>query len=1617
VHQSHRRGPLRASLLLGIVSSLTAAAGIAAPAGHLQQIPLAGLKAKAAADAPAVHAGLPVGRNQHVRPQSSRNRFTAEPDHTGTDVYIVRLHDLPAASYDGRVHGYAATRDALKRHGAAHGPPKKAGAAVAAYRQYLHDQQKAVMKAAKTKGINGAMRHQFTDALDAFTIELTQKQAAALAQLPQVDYVLRSGLRPLLTDRGPEFIGAKVVWDGGSYLQTPYQGEGMVVGMLDTGVNTDHPSFAAVGGDGYHAVNPFGAGNYLGDCATAAATCNDKLIGIWSWPLITDTYNGIRPPSGEDYNGHGSHTASTAAGNVEYNVPLLGSTPGDGHGTPSGFTFDRVSGVAPHANIIAYQVCFPTEGCPDEAILLATEQAISDGVDVINFSIGGSERFPWNDPIALAFLAARDAGISIASAAGNEGPDFFTADHSAPWYLPVAASTHDRVLDIPPKLVTLSGGASTPPAFDTGTTSGISAAGISNGDVVGADAFGDALCLDPFAPATFTSNQIVVCQRGTNARVSKAFNVLAGGAGGFVLVNAGYPDDLDDLDNDVYPLAGVQLTQYAGQQLSTWLADGGATHQATITATTITRTLDPAAGDRLAAFSSRGPSSTWEGGLTPGISAPGVDIFAAYADEHPFDAADTGQSSDWSLLSGTSMASPHVAGTMTLVRQAHPDWTPAEVQSALQMTASDTVTYQDTQYQDPRPARTYRAGSGRVDALASVNAGLVMDETAANFTYANPDNGGDALQLNLPQLVNSHCRDICSWIRTVRATRAGTWNVSGGEWTYDRWNTGEGEIQENGVKLAVYPSTFSLQAGETKSLLVRVDLTDTQFRHDAITHNDNAEQTELWSKLSFTPTDTAIPAAHWPISVNFDHGVLPRTLELNAHRDQGSYRLQGVELPALASATYRNYGLTKATVQDIALNQDIDHVPPMFDNDFSQNNWKLILIDVPAGSSRLVTEVLKNLGTTADVAWKAGWATLYVGIDSNNDGQPDFANELLCMSGTEVELNYCDISHPDPGKYWVFVNNDRTGLADGDPEVITDSYRIATAVVPGSSDGSLAVSGPAATTGTPVNLDVNWNLPVLSDGDVVYGAFDVGAGNAPGNVGFVPVKITRGLDDVSMTTSQTRARAGDVIDVGVHVRENDSGADRTFNLQSLLPPGLTLVPGSATISTSAQRGNLHVDGNTISVAGTQVDSENWPHDYAVTTSDDDALCRTPIVSNGSAVSTGGFIGLVNRFGFTPDMGGHPDFSATDAVTLPLSQFWDGGWSLYNNNAFMAYPALNISPQGWVILEPGFGDTMYLSQQFPYYTFPYTPMIGVLWKGVGVGVGIFGAEAIDALATPLNVDFFDPSQMSGMTVGYANDSHDLILEWVGARTEHTDFNTFETTTLDDRYDFELLINRDTRYSDGQYEMIMAYGNLNFGAQGGGGSIGVQGYSGPLTSFGPLDGDLWVDYAYNDLQTKLHSNKLVCYDYRGPESTQYDLAFKARVAETAAGTSQLLRFTSHVDGMPDRNVDAVIDVAGSMAIGAIGNQVTFVNTTLAGIPVVYQDNDGTPDTISVTGAHVTAVVHGNNPGDTFDLIPEPGFEGPTIVTVTVTDQNNPADQVSTTFKLTVTDPDKVFADGFE
>ncbi|WP_269455108.1 S8 family serine peptidase [Microbulbifer elongatus] len=1579
----------------------------------------------------------PGAVNQQIRPASAADKFAHEPARRGEDVYIVRLNDLPVATYDGRVKGYAATSLSALRtevnQGTLAAPRGPNGLAsiqhnrAQGYSSFLQQKQQAVVQEARGLGIRHNPRLQFTDAINGFTMKMTQAQAKKLAESPNVAFIQRSDMLELHTDRGPEFIGADRIWNGNTDANSGLEqkGEGMIVGILDTGINTDHVSFADLGDDGYDHTNPWGEGNYTGDCATGASVCNDKLIGVWSWPVITDGYAGVRPASGEDYNGHGSHTASTAAGNVVHNVPLLGGSQGEGDGIPSGFEFEQVSGVAPHANIISYQVCIPNGGCPTEAVLKAVDQAIADGVDVINYSIGGGDEFPWDNAVALAFLSAQEAGISVAASAGNAGAGFYTLSHTAPWYTVVGATTTDRQMDVTGNGITLSGGATEPPNFyvnhddEWDNIAGISASGIVDGTPIIAADYGDELCLNEFPAGTFASHEIVICKRGENARVAKAFNVKAGGAGGFILYNAGNEAD-SKLVDDIFPLPGLHIDQYRGEALLTWVGDGGTDHKLSITPASIDRSLNPEQGDLLADFSSRGPAQHFTGSLAPHISAPGVDILAAYADDHPFH-PDSAQSMDWTMISGTSMASPHVAGAMALIRQVHPDWTPAEVQSALQMTAAETVREKISLWSDDtRPAHTYRAGAGRIDVAAAVNAGLVMDETAANFEYANPNNGGDVKQLNLPQLVNNHCRTNCSWIRTVRATRDGTWKVSSDDWTYDVFNTGEGETPISGARIEATPSSFTLKAGETQTIIFRADLDDVQWeRNTVIGGLEELDQVELWGRVRFTPEDTDIPAAHWPVSINFDRGGLPSTVNVNVHRNNGAYHVKDLPLPAMSNLLYRGFGPVKASVEEITLNQDNNHIPVRDDNDYEPGHARVTLHEIPDNTARFVVEVLENVKSPGWHEWYGplhGWMTVYIGRDANADGKADFDSEMLCASSTEIELNYCSITNPDPGMYWVVVDNHRINAPDySDIEGVKleDTYKVATALVPATATG-LKVEGPTSTDGSKVGVDVKWNFTDFEEGDVAYAGFDIGAGSTPGSVGFVPLKLTRGVDDISLTTSQTRAKGGDIVDVTVHMVQNNSGIDREIEILGQLPEGLTLVEGSASITNPAMRDGLTVDGDLIGVTGVQENSEHWARDYKVTNSGTDQACRTPIYSSNGLSSDGGFVGLYERFGLTPDFGGTATEWTNPEFTIPLSGFWgeDAGTNLFHNEDYRSYRNLYVSPQGYVTLDQfdWFPNQHFVHQEFPYFADPYSPFLGVFWKGIDKSVTWFEINA-DLLGTPL-----DPSQGDGMVMGYAydpkNNVDDIIIEWNNARTQVVgqDPLTWELVVQEDkadRYSFNLIAHKGYRFGEGEFEFTMAYGKLDFAGEPGQGSIGLHGNYGPHDIYGY---PFWADqekgksFAFNDLDKKLKQDLVVCYDYVGPESTQFDLKFQVRVAETAAGQDLELAFVSDIDGMAQEAVAQIIVVPGNLTLAEIVDQSVAENTSLD-LEVVYLDKDAAPNLISVSGEHIAAEVSGHGSGSMVTITPEANWYGETEITVTVADEQVPSDTASTSFMLTV------------
>jgi len=724
---------------------------------------------------------------------------------TEPGIYLIRFEEAPLARYRGGEANLAPTNPQARGTNRLNADDADSRA----YRQFLADRRSQyVGNMVQRIGRSLNPLYEYQAGNQGIAIELTPEEAVNIANMPGVISVQRDVERILMTDSGPNWIGAPGIWNGTATGSLPgNQGEGIIVGVIDTGINPLNPSFADIGGDGYDHTNPFGSGNYVGVCDPGNASfdpsfaCNDKLIGAWGFPSV----NGGDPT---DYDGHGSHTASTAAGNVVLGATLNAPT--------TSFNFN-ISGVAPHANIIAYSGC-----CTLSALTAAIDQAILDGVDVINYSIGSTAASDvWNDFDTVGYLNARAAGIFVATSAGNSGPGAETVGSpaDAPWLTSVGASTHDRLLlNV---LGSMSGGGTTPPADISGKSI---TSGFGPAPIVYAGDFGDPLCAPgTFSPGTF-SGQIVICDRGSFGRVEKGQSVLDGGAGGYILANDA-PNG-NSLSADAHVLPAVHVTFDDGVTLKAWVASG-AGHTGTIAGTVLD--INSSNGDIMAGFSSRGANRAIDV-ISPNITAPGVDIVAAYG---------AGGVVEWNSISGTSMSSPHMAGAGALMMALHPSWTPAEIQSALMTTAFTSVLKED----GATPADPFDMGSGRVDLNAAGLAGVVLDETETNYLAANPANGGDPKDINIASMADSNCANACSWTRTVRSTltTSVTWNAT--------------VVSPAGVTLNVTPSSFVLAPGASQVITI-----------DAIVSSDSNGAWEFGA-VTLTPSGGEAPAARMPVAV------------------------------------------------------------------------------------------------------------------------------------------------------------------------------------------------------------------------------------------------------------------------------------------------------------------------------------------------------------------------------------------------------------------------------------------------------------------------------------------------------------------------------------------------------------------------------------------------------------------------------------------------------------------------------------------------------------------------------------------------------------------------------
>ncbi len=714
------------------------------------------------------------------------------------NVYVVAMLEPAVVAYAGGIPGLKATKPGKGQKIDPNSPE------VVRYVAFLDARHDEVLN--RVGGGRKLYNYRYT--FNGFAAELSEAQAAALAAEPGVAFVSKDTLLTLDTASTPAFLGLSApggLWDqvGG----VGQAGENVIIGIVDGGIWPEHPSFSdrtGTNGNGsqdgklsYQQI-PGWHGRCVPGEEFNASNCNQKLIGAqyfnegWGGNAGIDAQLPWEFNSPRDFGGHGTHTASTAGGN--YGVPATGPAS----------VFGSISGIAPRARIAAYKVCWETGAggsCFSSDSVAAIDQAVADGVDVINFSISGSQT-NFRDPVEIAFLNAAGAGVFVAASAGNSGPATSTVAHPGPWLTTVAAGTHNRDGQ---GSVTLGNGATYNGASVATPVGPAPLVDAVNAGLAGALAADVELCVPGALDPAVVTGKIVICKRGVIARTDKSLAVQEAGGVGMIMYNS--PDS--SLNADFHYVPTVHVDQANGLAIKAYAATAGAT--ATINQATIIYT---APGPFTASFSSRGPLRAGNGDvLKPDLIAPGQDILAAVAPP-----GNAGRSFD--LYSGTSMSSPHVAGLGALLKGKYPSWSPMAIKSALMTTAYDVLDGPNT-----NPLVIFRQGAGHVQPNKAWNPGLVYDSGYADWLSflcgAQPGTFCQALGITAidPSNLNQASIAVGDLAGVQTLTRKVT-NVSGGKLTVSAAVSGM-----SGFTVVVNPSSLTLNAGETKQFTVSVTRT------------------------------------------------------------------------------------------------------------------------------------------------------------------------------------------------------------------------------------------------------------------------------------------------------------------------------------------------------------------------------------------------------------------------------------------------------------------------------------------------------------------------------------------------------------------------------------------------------------------------------------------------------------------------------------------------------------------------------------------------------------------------------------------------------------------------
>ncbi|KAJ0104678.1 hypothetical protein Patl1_18357 [Pistacia atlantica] len=693
--------------------------------------------------------------------------------------------------------------------------------------------------------------YSYTHLISGFTIHVESEEVLnALQNAKGVRAIYEDVKMKKLTTHTPEFLGIPAqVWPtlGGA----DNSGEGVVIGFIDTGINPVHPSFSSRSFRG-----TLSRGKFKGMCAAGErfpmAACNGKIVGAHYFAqaaIAHGDFNSSRDyASPFDADGHGRqvvHTASTAAGN--HRVPVI----------VNGFNYGYASGMAPGARIAVYKALHTFGGYMSD-VVAAIDQAVEDGVDIISLSMGPSTipsgPTAFLNLLEVELLFAVKAGVFVVQAAGNGGPHSTSMLSFSPWITSIAASVTDRTYINTIQLgngKSFSGSGLAPPTAGIMHYPIAAAADASlRSTTIGIASLESCQHPELFIPS-LARGKLIICTYSFDFEYEAATvttvadNIKKIGAAGFIL----------RMDPDVgsTPVNGTTMTlQVPGiilnnvqASMALWEYYNSNTIRSRSGQAVIfnarARLLDGRQAiytdqaPMVASYSSRGPDVDnallqTADVLKPNVMAPGSSIWAAWSLNSEGDQLIKGQ--NFALLTGTSMATPHVAGIAALIKHKHPKWNPAAITSAMMSSADVTdhsgspILAQSTD--ELVQATPFDFGAGFINPARAIDPGLIFNayfQDYVQFLCAVPGVDDESIRqavgIGCPTTRKIWCSDLNTASITVsnlvgsRKVIRQVTNVGGKNETYRVTVK-----QPSGVKVTVMPQVFKIQENGSRRLKI-----------------------------------------------------------------------------------------------------------------------------------------------------------------------------------------------------------------------------------------------------------------------------------------------------------------------------------------------------------------------------------------------------------------------------------------------------------------------------------------------------------------------------------------------------------------------------------------------------------------------------------------------------------------------------------------------------------------------------------------------------------------------------------------------------------------------------